>query len=267
MVDSARIEEQLSDAEATAVVEGLMSGDLRADLLRDGRSDSAVYRVRDRAGRSLVVKVWRRSGWTAAVRRLTRTSPARREARNLAAARAGGVNVPSVLGLARTRGRWTDALLLQDLGPCVPAIQYLKTLLSECRGAEVEVFLSGVIDLTGAMLRAGVVDADHSFSNIVATADGKPCRLDLEVAEQFDPARIPPRAQGVMLGRVIFAVILVAQPDVTLAMTFAGEMRNRLGLPRHIVDEAQRHIDELLDEQARDTGIVTRFNCVQAVMG
>ena len=69
--------------------------------------------------------------WRGLARRLSRTSPMRRELRALELLGDAGLAVPKVVGasdLTPLRTRWTEALLLEDLGECTRAMVHTRQL-------------------------------------------------------------------------------------------------------------------------------------------
>jgi hypothetical protein len=167
------------------LIRDLASGTLALTDLKERPGNCRVVRVHSPDGSSYIVKMWNRPGLRGLLRRLSGTAPHQREVSCLERLWDHGVAVPAPIGVARVSEPslpYTDALVLQDLGECEVALEHVKALLAENRHAEADVFLKQVIELTAAIIEAGVVDRDQSFLNVVALPVGTPARLDLEIA-------------------------------------------------------------------------------------
>ncbi len=226
-------------------------------VLKERSGDCRVVRVRDTDGNSAIVKLWNRPGVAGMLRRLTGTGSMTREKQALERLAAAGLRVPKVLGFERLESAelpFTDALVLEDLGECVTALEHAKALSRLQKDAELARFLGQVVDLTVGMLEAGISDRDHSFNNVVATSGGDAARLDLEIAR----ADTSDRAIGDMLGRLLATLVFALQPDVEPVTRFASALRERISPSARALARARAKMEEMLAVQWRDRGIQTR---------
>ncbi len=229
--DTARLKAKLYDA---------MMGTCRLQVLRE-RPDSQTLRLSMGEAKPVVVKLWKRPGWRGALRRLTGTDNARREWRALRELGAAGLPVPRGIAICRLQQQgmpYTDALFLEDLGNRPTASAHLKqTIESGSEEARVR-FEEQVLALTVGILRAGFVDPDHGFHNMLVSARGEPVRLDFELATRVGRPAWYPEPYGQMLGRLLSTYVYAVQPDTGLAVDFALRMAATTGAP-----QAGRHWD------------------------
>ena len=230
------------------------------ELKRDG-TESLVLRLRGGTV-SAIVKLWSRPGWRGSLRTLTQTSPKERELRALTALDMAGLPVPKVLGscrIARSDTPWTEALFIEDLGKCRPAVGHIKTLIRSGRIAALEEFLDQVLALTRKMLACGVIDTDHSFVNIVTTDDEKLYRIDFEIARVARPGRIRNRDLGTILGNLIGTYTFAIQPDVQRAEQFAQKLQDQLAPADAALRIAAQRVHSMLVQQHLRSGIDTQI--------
>jgi hypothetical protein len=161
-------------ARVRRLAEAVASGRQDVQVVPAKRRDVLTARAALDNGTTVIVKLWDRRGVGAWWRRLTRTGAAQREWLALTRLHAAGVAVPRPLGCFRLdsrQHRFTDALVVQDLGPCCRCSELLTTLLAQERWQEAGALEDRVIETTAAMLRAGIVDTDHSLMDFVVPAD------------------------------------------------------------------------------------------------
>lgn len=212
-------------------------------------------------GHGLVIKLWRRTGGRALLRRITRSTPAQREYRALVRLREAGVAAPEPYGLERishAKLPYTEALFLEDLGPCERAMTFYQGLIAQGRSAAAATLLDDIVDLTVGVIDAGIVDTDHSFNNIVVPASGRPVRLDLEIARERGARGASDRELGEMIGRLIATLIFTLQPDTAAADPFLSKLRDRLSLSPATLDNAKAFVNRMLDDQREKRGVDTR---------
>jgi hypothetical protein len=242
-----------------ALVSRWLAGDLPSDDLKPGREDSGVFRVQGSSG-AVILKLWAKPGWRGVARRLSRTSPMRRELRALQILGRAGLAVPGVIGwcdLTGLRSRWTEALLLEDLGECTRAMVHTRQLVEAGREQELATYMAEVLDLTEGVLRCGIIDTDHSMQNLVATPDGRAVRLDFEIARVAPLGVMSSRELGETLAHLIGSFAFAIQPEVHRATEFARQVQERLRPSRAVLEATSTEIRRMMQVQLEHSGIDT----------
>lgn len=237
--------------------------DLATASVLNRRHDALVIRLNIAPSQTTVVKLWVRPGLRGFIRRLTRTASAIREWRTLDCLHRARAAVPkpyACLHLASAAAPYTDPLFIEDLGPCEVALEYVKALFRQGQHDRLSAFEDDVITLTDTIIRAGIVDTDHSLVNTVVPAGGKPVRIDFELAQRvFHPA-IATRLYGEMLGRLVGTYAFAVQPDVSRVVPFAERLQARVQAPARVLCLARSFAERMLDDQRREKAIDTRID-------
>jgi hypothetical protein len=231
----------------------------RMEVLRR-RKDSMVSRLAIEEGRTAIVKLWVRPGLRGTLRWMTGTASATRECRTLRRLHTMGAGVPRVFAccrLNRAAAPYTDVLFIEDLGICETAFDRLKRLIAERNRERIAEFESRLIELTIAILKAGIVDPDHSLMNTIVTADEQLVRLDFELAQRVPLRSLVPGLYGRMLGRLILTYVFAVQPDTKCAEEFAQRLTERLKPPQAALRAGRRFLDHRLARQRQQFGIDT----------
>ena len=234
----------------------------RMEKLR-GRKDGMVSRLTMGDGRTVIVKLWVRPGLRGALRWMTGTASAIREWRTLRRLHAMGVGVPRAFGccrLSREALPYTDALFMEDMGVCETAFDRLKRLIAEGNENLIAGFEDALIELTTTVLRAGIVDPDHSLVNTIVVMQDRLVRLDFEIAQRILWRPMVPSLYGRMLGRLMLSYVFAVQPDTARAKDFARRLTERLRPPQAALRAGRRFLDHNLDWQRRHCGIDTTVN-------
>src|SRR5258705_8195255 len=187
-----------------AQLQDALRGNGSVQVLRE-RHDSQTLRMSVDA-MPVVVKLWKRPGLRGAIRRLTGTNNASREYRALCELGAAGVSVPKAIAicdLKDVRIAFTDALFVEDLGDRPMAMTYLKEKRKAGFEQACTTFEEQVLVMTRQIVRAGFVDPDHGFHNLLASEEGQPVRIDFEVAVKTPGVAMVPGLYGQMLGRLL----------------------------------------------------------------
>jgi serine/threonine-protein kinase RIO1 len=237
---------------------GVARGDRQGVRVLRDRPDSATMRVAGPDGSIVIMKFWDRSGPAFLLRRATRTSPAWREWRVSERLWHAGVAVPRPLGrytLGSSGGRFGEALVTEDLGEVRTAIEALKDAIAAGRHAEAEAIETGVVSLTAGVVRAGVVDPDHSMYNIVQVPGGTLARLDFELARECAAPASRPALYADMLARTVGSFVFAVQPDGARAARFASRLAAELGAPPGVLRRARAGVEQMMERQREKKGI------------
>lgn len=231
----------------------------QAQVLRK-REDSLIARIHapTESPGTAIVKLWTRPGITGWIRRVSGTSSSQREFRALTRLHSSGVSVPRVLAhlrLNETEIAYTDALVLEDIGSSVTALQHIKLLIAEGREEALRTIEDTIIDMTCGLVRAGIVDPDHSLNNLAVTPTGRVVGLDFELALCTRFPSLMPRKYGQMLGRLLSSYTFAVQPDVSRASAFADRLLKHLRPPQSVLRAGKRALAQHLDIQRSHTGI------------
>jgi hypothetical protein len=261
----------LSESAAHDLYWDVMRGTRPAEKLKARAGDCAVYRTAAPGIPSVIVKVWKRQGSRAFIRNLTRTSPMLRELRALQRVQSVGVTAPRVHAAIRPETRsadrrrpgtspgWTEALILEDLGHCISAMDHVKALQSQAPRGDLDQFLDEVITLTRGLVECGILDQDHSFLNVVATPEGRAARLDFEIARLTRFVQLYPQRYGKMIGRLLVTYAFTVQPDSAMATEFASRLVAALHPGPRVLRHARTYVDVMLEKQRRHDGIDLRL--------
>ncbi|HEV8607737.1 MAG TPA: lipopolysaccharide kinase InaA family protein [Tepidisphaeraceae bacterium] len=233
------------------------SGDGVQQLLK--RERALVARVRVDDGGSVIAKLWCSPGIRALLRRKTRTSNCHAEWKVMNFLHEVGASVPRPLGhCVLVSGPYTEGLLIEDLGECVPGLSHVKTLLRAGREAEHERFIDRIIEMTELMVRHGVIDPDHGLHNILVCSDGRPVRIDFEVARVVRGPIGQRSIYGEMIGRLLTSYVFAAQPDTSRIEKFAKRLEKRLNPPAAVLQRAAKYVQEQLAKQSATMGVHTQ---------
>lgn len=233
------------------IVESVLAGSPRVEVLYRGKNRT-IFRWRGDNGASLVAKFWNRPDLKGSVRRCLGIESASHEWRSLVRLDRAGLRVPRPLGRCRVppnHQAFTEAVIMEDIGDCDYATNYLKSLISGGEEAKIQSVEQQLIDMTVAILAAGMIDTDHSLVNVVARRDGELIRMDLEMARWVGVPQIFGGMYGGMLGRLLGSYTFAVQPDDQRVRRFAQRLASQLGPPRRAMRVAQRYLDAMLAEQ------------------
>lgn len=256
-----RAAETLAPGELARRIDALRRGFDAADVIYRHKNRVVVrQRAAGGAGPDLILKLWSRPDWRGAARRLLRVTSCEHEYRSLARLERAGVSVPHPYGVARLRpaiAGFTELLAMEDLGQPPSANEHVRRLIAEAREGEVRAFEDAVIEMTGRILAAGIVDVDHGFVNIVVR-DGAPMRLDVELARYVGWPRAVPSLYGRMLGHLLALHAFAVQPHTGRTADFAARLRERLDPPARALAAASAYVQLGMRMQRDKHGIDTR---------
>lgn len=227
------------------------------------RENRVVIRWRNSGlGYPIILKMWSRPDLKGSLRRLLKIGSCEYEWRNLVRLSNANVAVPRPLGFCRVVPNiagYTDVLVMEDLGKCERAIEYLKGLFRAGHESQVLCFENAIIDMTCQILALGMVDVDHGLVNIVAQPSGRAVRLDLELARRILWPELVPGMYGRMLGHLIALHAFAIQPDTDLTTRFAQRLRERLKPSTRVLRVAGQYSQKLMRDQFQRTGIDTHL--------
>ncbi len=230
---------------------------------RDGKS---VFRIRLGQGKSLIVKLWRRSGLKALVRRLTHTSNLDRELRASERLAECDITVPRILGhqrLDRKFSPFTDVMVMEDMGELRTMMDVFKEVVKAGDDKRLEEIEDELVRMTAAMTDAGVYDPDHSMANVVVTEEGKLARIDFEVARSGQYGQGSDKLLGLMLARLIGTYIFTVQPHTDRVDRFTQRLFDQVKPSDKAISAAMGEIRQLLAEQKRQSGIDVEIRLIQ----
>ena len=233
-------------------------GEPVGQVLRHKRSDVMVVRASLDQDRSVIVKLWDRRGLKQLVRRWVGRNEPWREARALTRLNAVGTVAPRLLEelrLADASVPYSHALIIEDLGECVRAVEHVTDLLSGALDDQLAIVESEVIAITGDMIRAGVLDLDHSLNNMLIPPTGAARRVDLEFAVCCADANRRPRLYGTMLGRLIGTYTFAVQPGVERVSDFAERLYLNVSPPAPVRRRARQYVGQMMAGQRQSRGV------------
>jgi hypothetical protein len=244
----------------------------RYALLRESQG-KRVYRFRvadEVAAKTLIVKTWS----------LDRGSPLRRLKRSVIGERGGcenefgmarhlrrtapSLNAPDALARFHSlevMGKPCDVLLMEDLGVCTTASEFIKRCAANSQLEELDRLNHFVADSVAELLfRADVIDNDHSVINIVLSPlTGQFHRIDFEVGQFRKHCRMPERAIGGMLGRLLATYTFASQPHIQHVPRFVDVLCRRLAsLPPSVWQRALLVARAAVERQRVKRGVDSR---------
>ena len=245
---------------AEAIQEGCVDG-TSVTLLRD-RRDSAIMRVCCDDQSTVIMKFWARRGWRAVLRGWSRTTPSWREWTALHQLWAR--HVPIARPLARfsidcQSGRFSEALVIEDLGIVQTAHHELKEAIARGDRALASLIEDDVVALTARIVRAGVLDPDHSVVNMLCLPGGQLRRIDFELARLVSATSRRPALYSQMIARLVGSFVFTVQPDLERAAQFSMRLAEELSPPLRVLQSAQSMIDAELERQRTSKGIDFRL--------
>jgi hypothetical protein len=162
-------------------------------------------------------------------------------------------------GIGPGDGRFSEVLVMEDLGAVRTAQECIKDAIAAGRLGEVERLEKDVIELTARIVDAGVLDSDHSVMNMVCKEEGRLCRLDFEVARVAPSASLRPGLLARMIARLVGTFVFSVQPDGERAARFASLLAGELGASKRVRRRAKCIVDEMLAKQRASRGIDSRL--------
>lgn len=234
----------------------------RMTVLRERGSDVLIARTTAPDGRAVIVKLWNRRGLRGFLRRLSGTTIARREWDALTRLRKDDLGVPEPIACftLRHRGaRHTEVLIEEDLGVCRDATEEYKAMLRAGRYDEAAVFEEALLRGTEVMLARGLLDTDHRLPNFVVRPDGRPVRLDFELARRVRDPHRHPAVLGRMIGTFLGSYLFAVQPDVGRARAFAARLQERIRLSPAALAVVRARVEEMTARQKQEIGMDTRM--------
>jgi hypothetical protein len=244
----------------------------RYSLLRESLG-KRVYRFRvadEDDAVTLIVKTWSLDRGSA-LRRLKRTIVGERGgcenefgmARHLRRT-APSLNAPDALARfpsLEVMGKSCEVMLMDDLGQCTTASDVIKRCVSTGQVDELERLNHFIVDSVAELLfSAEVIDDDHSVINIVLSPlTGQFHRIDFEVGQFRKDCRMPERAIGGMLGRLLATYTFASQPHIQHVPQFVDMLCRRLAaLPPSVWKRALLVAHAAVERQRVKRGIDSR---------
>ena len=242
----------------SAVLDGIQNG-TRLDMLFE-RPTKCVARLHLDSGSSVIAKLWARPGAKGFLRRATRTGNLHREWWALEKLHEHGVRVPAPLLKLRFHDRprgYTEGMLCEDLGECQRANLHLEEMVAA--GESTESFDRQIVDMTAAVLRAGVMDVDNHLNNFVFLEDGSLARIDLELARRPWAVNAD-KELGELLGAMVCTYLLAVQPNVALAEPFCDMLKAAVQPSAKVCGLTTQVVQRKLEKQRQTIGVDTHWD-------
>lgn len=231
------------------------------ECLRAKRDGIATYRVHARGGiDDLILKIWTRRGWRHVVRDVAGTNECVREWQALQILYGLHVSVPSPLWRWRGRtfdGRIVEAMACQDLGSCERVGDVMAQVLADGDNVTASAIEDAMAEITTQMIRAGLLDIDHSATNFVRNAGGTVFRIDLEFARRVDQPRTAPRRVASMLARLLGTYTFAVQPHHDRVQSLASRLQRNLDLSPRVQELVAARLERMFERQRIESGIET----------
>ncbi len=240
-----------------ATLNGILHG-TRLDMLFE-RPTKCVARLHLETGSSVIVKLWARPGLRGILRRMTHTGNLHREWWALTKLHHCGIPVPAPLLKLRFQERprgYTEGMLCEDLGECQRANLRLEQLVAA--GESTAAFDREIVEMTGAVLAAGIMDVDNHLNNFVYLENGSLARIDLELARRPWAVNTP-QELGELLGAMICTYLLSVQPHTELADSFCDMLLAEVKPSAKVRQLTSEVVTRKLETQRRAISIDTRW--------
>lgn len=233
------------------LAEGIARGMIDAQVLarRPGR---VTVRAESASG-PVIVKLWNLSDARSRTRRLTAHTKGQAEWRSLSLLHRSGAAVPEPLAFFRLArgGPYHEALVLQDLAPCVDLLRAMHNHANAGDFEQVRLQGDQIIRLTSALLDADLVDNDHRLANFVERPDGTIYRLDLENAKRIPHTFLRRRALATMLGALIVSHIWACRFAPEASREFAAALFAAVQPDRKMLDHTRKMTLAAVDRRRR----------------
>ncbi len=221
-----------------------------------------LLRIGEPGGRTVIVKLWPTRSAREVLKCTLGISNGFREWRIHRYLARLGLHVPTPLRYSRLKlvpdGRF-EVMVVQDLGPTVAGLSYLKTCLQNEDEERIERLEHEVIEVAATLLRSRIIDIDHHLGNFVVNDNEDILRIDFECARRWLPGRVPLGALGTMIGRLVCSHVYACQPHVERSEAFAARVADRLRLSGPVLSTANALIVRNLGKQLEHQGIESRL--------
>jgi hypothetical protein len=227
-------------AELQALAEDIAHGAVEAQVL--ARRPGRVTVRADSTSGPVIVKLWNLSDARSTVRRLTAHTKGQAEWRSLSLLHGSATAVPEPLAFFRlTRGGpYHEALVLQDLSPCVDLMHLMHRHTKTGDVGQIRAQGDQIIQLTCALFEAELFDNDHRLANFVERPDGRIYRLDLENAWRPPLYFLQQRARASMLAALLESHIWACRFNPQLSRDFAAALFGVVKPERTLVDQIRK---------------------------
>lgn len=199
----------------------LSRGERHGEVLA-ARTGRVTVRTSDNAG-SVIVKLWSLRDAKSIVRRITGRTKGHCEWTALSRLHALGIEVPqprAFLSLGSGHARHHEALIAEDLAPCISAGKHLHRMVRSGDNAGADTLSDRILDLTRRIIEAGILDTDHRLANFVIREDGMLYRVDFENAKICTAGRRHDKMLGAMLGGLTSSYAWAVRHEPSLALRF-----------------------------------------------
>lgn len=243
------------------IAEDTSAGSISGELLRE-KGNRETWRVRVDERLSVIVKLWRRPGIRGALSRLARVNTGYREWRALNLLASAGCPAPRPLAYVRlnsSKARHDEALISEDLGHCRNAVDHAGDLLTQEDHNALDDFEDALIRISVDLVALRILDLDHRVANFVVTPQNQLMRLDFELARRVSFPTLAKKRYGSMIGVLIGTYVIVVQPDLDRATSFARRLVERMCPPKRVLSYARTRVEQLLSGQLRAHGIDSRL--------
>ena len=198
--------------------------------------------------RSVILKLWARKDVKGSLRRLLKITSSDYEWKYLKYLHEIGLRVPAPLGFSYLSLKgidFTEILILEDLGPCIFAVEHIKALLSTNDNEGLASFEEDLIVMTQKMIQHSLLDYDHSLVNIlVSHGKNKPVRVDVEHLRRVGSVFRHKKLYSRMLATLISSYTYAVQPQTCKVTHFAECLRERISPPPKVMQLANIQIQK-----------------------
>lgn len=236
------------------------AGSSEAEILRQKRAEVLSARAWLNCGRSVIFKMWNDSGPRASIRRMAGRSRSQCEWRALNVLYRRQVRVPEPLAWITlpAGAEYRDAVCTADLGPVEIGSNHLIALLAQGAKGDARRFEDRVIELTNDFIDAGILDLDHTLTNVVVPANESPVRVDLELTVPTTFPGLHTEAYAKMIAKLVGTLTYAVQPDLGRVGDFASRLSQRVSPPISVLQRARAIINEMMEGQIHQSGVESR---------
>ncbi len=220
--------------------------------LEERRNDSLTARVIGESNKTFIIKLWKRPGIKGKIRQLTHTGNLDREWKALNLLHKKGIKVPKALACFRfntPQNGYTDILILEDLGSCIRIIDVLPKLIKNHNYSELIKIEDKIINLTHAIILAGVIDSDHHLVNILILPSGNIARVDFEISTIVSRAELHGKKLAKMISALLITYIFSVQENLELINAFTIRLNSLLNLSQKVRNDINIIVNKNLDQQ------------------
>ena len=234
-----------------------------AEILRQKRDGVPTVRADDGNGKTVIIKYFKHTGIAGLARRMLWAHSAYREWIGLKLMFKQGALVPEPLAYFSLKGntaKHTHAVITSDLGQTVRGSDHLARLLRENDEQGLQQMNADMINATAALIKANLLDGDHTLTNFSIPDDGRAYRLDFECSRHIHNLIRHTEWYAETLGRLIATYAFNSYEFGDQATIFAEQLIERVKPTKKVLGVTKQRVEQMMAVHNKSTGDNARIN-------